>query len=97
MEREIANIRERLATLEQDEKSIHRRLDYLESMVDSIHTLATTSVELAAELKAMRKDVNDIDGRVEAIEETPKKRYDTVIAAIITTVVGVLIGYLINK
>ena len=93
MEREIANIRERLATLEQDEQSVHRRLDNLEKMVESIHNLANTCVELTAELKAMRKDVNEIDDRLGTVEEQPKKRYDTIITAILTAIVGGLIGY----
>lgn len=93
---QIANLRERIATLEQDEKDVHRRLDNLESMVESIHTLANTSVELAAELKAMRKDVNDIDDRVESIENTPKKRYETIVTAILTSIVGIIVGYLIK-
>ena len=88
MEREI-EIRERLSAIEQDGKSVHRRLDNLEKLVESVYVIAT-------EVKAMRTDVNDITCRVEEIEKLPKKRYDTVITAIITSLVGVAVGYLLN-
>jgi len=97
MERQIADIRERLATVEQDEKSMHRRLDNLERMVEGIHTLANTCVELAGELKAMRKDVNEIDDRLGVVEETPKKWYETAIKASITAIIGGIAGYFLSK
>ncbi len=92
----MADVRERISALEQDEKSVHRRLDNLECMVDSIHKLASSSVELAAELKAMRKDVNDIDKRVEKIESIPSRRCETVIKAFLTAFVGGIIGYIVK-
>ena len=93
-----AEVRERLAALEQDGKSVHRRLDNLEQLTESVHIIAT-------ETKAMRADVNDITERVDEIEKRPMKQYDkiktTVTTAIITAVVsglvGVLIGYLSNR
>ena len=65
MENEV-NIRERLAAIEQDGKSVHRRLDNLEGLVESVHIIAT-------ETKAMREDVNTLDSRVGEIESKPAK------------------------
>lgn len=79
-------VEHRLSNLEQDGKSTHRRLDNLEKLVESVHTIAT-------ETKAMREDVNDLYSKVDEIESRPKKRYDTIIAAIITGVIGVVLGY----
>lgn len=79
-------MRERLATLEQDRKSMHRRLDSLEELTESIHSIAI-------EIKAMREDVNDINRRVDEIERRPLKRYDLIVSAIITTVAGFLAGH----
>lgn len=83
-----AEIRERLASVEQDCRSINRRLSNLERLTESVHTIAT-------ETKAMRADVNDITARVDEIEKKPIKRYDTVITSIITTIIGAIIGALI--
>lgn len=85
MDAEI-QIRENVARHEQDLKSVHHRLDNLEKLTESVHIIAT-------ELKAMREDVNDITERVDEIERRPQKRYDTIITAVITTVIGIFIGY----
>ena len=80
---------ERISALEQDKSSVHRRLDNLEKLVESVHVIAT-------EMKAMRGDVNDITERVDEIEHRPQKRYDTIITACITALVGGIVGYFIN-
>lgn len=84
-----AEIRERLAAIEQDCKSTHRRLDNLEQLTESVHIIAT-------ETKAMREDVNDITSRVDEIEKRPVRRYDTIITAIITAVIGIIVGYFLK-
>ena len=80
-------IAERLATVEQDNKAINRRLGNLERLTESVHIIAT-------ETKAMREDLNDITERVDDIERKPSKRWETVITALITAIVGAAIGYL---
>ena len=80
---------ERISALEQDKSSVHRRLDNLEKLVESVHVIAT-------EMKAMRGDVNDITERVDEIEHRPQKRYDTIITASITAIIGTIIGFLLR-
>lgn len=89
METEMMNQRERLAKLEQDSKSVHHRLDNVEGLVESVHVIAT-------ETKAMREDVNSLTGRIEEIEQRPQRRYDTVITALITAVIGIIVGYFLQ-
>lgn len=86
MENEV-NIRERLAAIEQDGKSVHRRLDNLEGLVESVHIIAT-------ETKAMREDVNTLDSRVGEIESKPAKRFDSIINMILTAIISGAVGYL---
>ena len=83
------NMHERISALEQDKSSVHRRLDNLEKLVESVHVIAT-------ETKAMRGDVNDITKRVDEIEQRPQKRYDTIITAFVTAITGAVIGYLVR-
>lgn len=89
METEMMNQRERVAKLEQDSKSVHHRLDNLEGLVESVHVIAT-------ETKAMREDMNSLTGRIEEIEQRPQRRYDTVITALITAVIGIIVGYFLQ-
>jgi len=80
---------ERLTAVEQSTKSAHHRLDSLDRLTESVHILAT-------ETKAMREDVSDITSRVDEIEKRPTKRYETVVGAIITVLVGAVIGYVVK-
>ena len=82
-------VEHRLSLLEQDGKSVHRRLDNLEHLVESVHIIAT-------ETKAMREDLNNTVERVDEIERKPQKRYDTIVTAIITTIVGIVVGYFLG-
>lgn len=82
-------IAERLAKLEQDQKSVHRRLDNLDRLTVSIHSIAT-------EIKAMREDLNNIVARLDEIEHRPQKRLDVVITSSITAVIGAVIGYFLK-
>lgn len=86
---DTVEMHERVATLENDKKSVHRRLDNLEKLVESVHTIAT-------ETKAMREDMNNYNERLKEIEQRPYKRYDTFITAVITAIAGGIIGYFIN-
>ena len=80
---------ERLTAVEQSTKSAHHRIDGIEKLTESVHIIAT-------ETKAMREDVNDITERVDEIEKRPNKRYETVVGAILTALVGGLIGYFVK-
>jgi chromosome segregation ATPase len=89
MENEQKEMWERLTAVEQSTKSAHHRIDTLDKLTESVHVIAT-------ETKAMREDVNDITSRVDEIEKRPTKRYETVVGAIITVLVGAVIGYVVK-
>lgn len=84
------NVEHRLSILEQSGKSVNRRLDNLEKLVESVHIIAT-------ETKAMREDINNIDDRVGVIEHKPQKRLDTIVTAVITAIIGACIGFIFAK
>ena len=89
MDNEQKEMWERLTAVEQSTKSAHHRIDTLVKLTESVHIIAT-------ETKAMREDVNDITERVDEIEKKPNKRYETVVTAVITALVGGLIGYFVK-
>ena len=82
-------IHERLSSLEQDGKSVHRGLDNLEKLVESVHILTT-------EMKATREEVDNFGERLDEIEHKPIKRYDTFVTALLTSLAGGVVGYLIG-
>ena len=55
-------------------------------------TVLTKSVyELATSVKAMQKDLTEITERIRTVEETPKRRWDLVVSALISGIVGFLL------
>lgn len=70
-----------LGELESSTKSAHKRIDSIEILTRSVYELATS-------VKAMQKDLCEITERIRSVEETPKKRWDIVISALISGIVG---------
>ena len=83
-------IAERLAALEQDKKAANHRLENLEKLTESVYSLAQS-------VKSMQEDLKNIMARVAEIEKRPAKRWETLIAAIITAVIGGLVGYFLKR
>lgn len=95
------NHERRITAVEQRAKSNTHRIDKLESVVEEIHTLSQTMVQLVDEVKhtnenvcTLDKKVEHMDSRVDSIEKEPaedfKKYKNTAITAIISTVAGAM-------
>ena len=95
-EKEVKEIWERLTAGEQSIKSAHHRIDNLEKLADSVHNLALATSKVADETKALREDYEEADERIESLESKPKKRYETIVTAIITALCGGVVGYLLS-
>lgn len=86
------DLNERVACIEQDLKSIHRRLDIAEKSSETINKLAIGIERLTIEIKGQRDDIVDLKNRITDIESEPKNKLATIwgIAA------ALIIGYLFN-
>ena len=95
------DIEHRLTDVENRARSNTHRLDKLEPIVDEIHTMSNTMVQLVQEVKHTNETVNNLDAkvdrmdsRVDAMERAPaedmKKYRSTVVTAILSTVAGAL-------
>lgn len=92
---------ERLTKVEERTKSNSHRLDKLEPIVEEIHTMSTTMVQLVEEVKHtndtvsnLDKKVERMDSRVDVMERAPAENMKsyrlTAVTAIISTVAGAL-------
>ena len=95
-------IEHRLTEVEQRSKSNTHRLDKLEPIVEEIHTMSNTMVQLVQEVKHTNEAVSSLDakvermdGRVDDTEKAPAKRMDSVKNKLIDTVLGVVVGFLV--
>ena len=95
------DIEHRLTDVESRAKSNTHRLDKLEPIVDEIHTMSNTMVQLVQEVKHTNETVNNLDAKVDRMDsrvddmekapaEDAKKYRTTAITAIISTVAGAL-------
>ena len=94
-------IEHRITEVEQRAKSNTHRINKLEPIVEEIHTMSKTMVELVGEVKhtnenvcALDEKIDRMDSRVDEMERAPaedaKKYKNTAITAIISTGAGAL-------
>ena len=95
------NIEHRITEVEQRARSNTHRLEKLEPIVDEIHTMSKTMIQLAEVVKhtdesvqGLGEKVERLDNRVDVMERAPaedaKKYKSTAVTAIISTVAGAL-------
>ncbi len=93
----------RLTEIEQRSRSNTHRLDKLEPIVNEIHTMSNTMVQLVQEVKHTNEAVNKLDekvdrmdSRVDEVEKAPAKKWNKVKDTIITSVIGAIVGFLLG-
>ena len=71
-------------------------MDNLEKLTESVNALAISVERLTSQQATTEHQVETLTGEVTEIKEKPAKRWDTVIAAIISALVGAGIALLIK-
>ena len=86
------------AIARQDEKisALADRMGNLEKLTDSVNKLAISLERLTAKEAAVETRVGEIAEDVDDMKEKPVKRWETVIAAVISAIVGAGIALLIK-
>lgn len=89
MDENDVQVRERLTALESSYRSLHKRVDKQEELIENIQNIVT-------EVKYIREDLNSISTKVDDIEQKPAKRWDLVLTGLISTVVTAIAMAIIN-
>ena len=84
-----SNFEGRLTKAETKIEELEKRQDNLDDLVITVKTLATREENVESDVKEIKTDVKDIISK-------PAKRWDTIIASIITAIVAGIIGYLLK-
>ena len=87
----------KLAQVDERAKSNTHRLEKLEEEHATLCELASTMRVMAEKQNQMADTVDKLDGKVEALESKPGKRWDAIVDKIIMLVVGAIISYLLMK
>lgn len=73
------------------------RIKKLETEQGILHELATSVAVLAEQVKNMNANIGSLTGKVDKLEEKPRKRWDGLVEKIITVTVGAIVGYILIK
>ena len=87
---------EKVAHLEEREKSNTKRIDAVENKVENIYDLTLSVREIATEMKAMREDQNKMNERLKIIEEKPIKEYEDTKKQVKKQVVSFITGIVLT-
>lgn len=71
-----------------------RRIHALEKGQDTISRLTLDVAKISVKLDTMSEKMDRLDSKVEALEQKPAKRWDGLITALVSAVVGIIIGWI---
>jgi len=94
----------KVAEIEQRARSNTRRVEKLEVQTEAIQSLATSVEVLVKEqvhqteaMDRIEKNVEKLDGKVEALENKPGKKWEMVVDKIILLVVGAVMALILRE
>lgn len=85
----------RVATVEASTKSAHKRIDELQVITKAFYELAADVKVMVSEMANMKKDINDIKTKVDAKENEPNKLLFNIKNAVLTGLVGAIVGSIV--
>lgn len=74
-----------------------KELNRLSASIDMIHSLTASVDKLAVNMDNTLQELKNQGARIANLESKPAKRWESIIEKIITTAVGILIGYLFSR
>ena len=85
-----------IARMEEQIKGLARRMDNLEKLTESVNKLAISVERLTSQQAATESQVTTLTEDVNDLKDKPAKRWETVVAAIISALIGAGIALLIK-
>lgn len=93
---DMQGIGEAIARQEEKINGLARRMDNLEKLTESVNSLALSVERLTTQQKTTENKVTNLTTEVNEIKERPAKNWQTVVAAVISALVGAGIALLIK-
>ena len=85
-----------IARLEERMNSLDRRMGNLEKLTETVNTLALSVERLTSSMKATEENVDTMQKDIAILHERPAKKWDTLVAALITGLIGAAIGFVLK-
>jgi peptidoglycan hydrolase CwlO-like protein len=93
----------KVAEVDHRSRSNTRRIEKLETTTDAIHSLAESIAVLVneqqnqtASINRIEKNVATLDGKVEALENKPGKRWDAMADKVLWALIAAVIAYVLG-
>lgn len=77
---------------EEENERQNARLAALEKGLLELNKITVQIERLTANIETLTASIKDQSGRLDSLEEKPAKRWDSLITAVITGIVGIIIG-----
>lgn len=97
LEHEIAEIKAHQAASDEQHKTIFRRLDKQDEMIESVQKLASSVERLTLKQESTQKKVDSLCEDMDEIKAKPGKRWEEIVRNAICTVVGALVVYVLTR
>ena len=93
---EMQDIVQALARQSEQILELTRRMDKLEKLTESVHTLALSVERLTNQQATTEKQIKTLTGDVGELKSKPGKRWDLVVTGIITAAISAVVTLLIK-
>ena len=90
-------LRTKIEVLEEKLKALSERVSENTSMMKNINELAMAVERATINQQQMLEKIKDHESRLEAIEEKPVKRWDSVVDKVIMVLLGAVLAYVLTK
>ena len=97
LEHEIAEIKAHQAASDEQHKTIFRRLDKQDEMIESVQKLASSVERLTLKQESTQIKVDSLCEDMDEIKAKPGKRWEEIVRNAICTVVGALVMYVLTR
>lgn len=87
----------KVTEVDQRSKSNTHRIDKLEQTTGAIHSLAESIAVLVNTVNDIKSDVAKLDGKVEALEAKPAKKWETVVDIVFKLLITAIVGLALAK
>ncbi len=95
--KKIVELDERATRHTEQLKTVFNQIAEVKGIAESVHKLATTVEILALEQKNTGRKMDKISAELEEIKEKPAKRYESVVAVVITVIVTAVVTFALTR
>jgi hypothetical protein len=96
-ERELADIKAKQAAADEQHKTIFRRLDLNEKMLETVRELAqTVSIQTQA-IKTIQEDLSSMSDDIDTLKSEPANKWKLLSAEVLKLLVAAIAGFVLSR